>query len=70
MASKVKHRIRISSGGYSVHHVSYLKLFSPVCSCGWEGAWVYTRETAQSHGAEHVTDPGYGLMAGMPCRID
>ena len=52
----MKHHVKIIQGDYSVHYVSpaYPELFMPQCSCGWEGAWVETRDIARRHGAEHV----------------
>jgi hypothetical protein len=50
------HRVMIVRGDYAVHHVSpaYPELFMPSCSCGWEGAWVETRDVARHHGSLHV----------------
>jgi hypothetical protein len=54
----VKHRVKIVRGDYAMHLVSpsYPELFMPRCSCGWEGAWVETRNTARGHGIEHVEE--------------
>ncbi len=54
----MRHRIRVVTGGYSVHHVAHLNLSSPTCTCGWSGAWVRDPAEARQHGTAHVEDPG------------
>ena len=64
---RTKHTIRVVEAGPREHHVNRTDiLFTPRCSCGWEGAWVYTHETATFHGKDHKQHPGWDGFADRP----
>lgn len=51
---KDRHSITVDEATPGQHQVGVKRvLFIPVCSCGWEGAWMYTKASAHEEGRHH-----------------